>query len=101
MKIKLYSARELDKKFPSGKWNGIEVIERHGNKAWWKYYHVLRFNYKRLARFWRKARLAQNPVIMTQNGLISAPVKEYWLDNGYVVPEQFVKKIKRSKTKFE
>lgn len=89
MKIKLYSARELDKKFPSGKWNGIEIIDRRASdKYWWRYYRVIRNEYKRIARRYRKAELWFNGM----DSLKRYHVIVHGLD--YAFPEIFVKKVK-------
>lgn len=85
MKIKLYSARELDKKFPSGKWNGIEFIKRHGNKAWWWYYGIPRYYYKKLTRKYFK-------VIDIED---TPPYIAYEIQGGISIPEIFVKKVKQ------
>lgn len=85
MKIKLYSARELDKKFPSGKWNGIEIIERHGNKAWWYYFGIPRYYYKKLTRKYLK-------VINIDD---APPCIAYMIQGEIVIPEIFVKKVKQ------
>lgn len=85
MKIKLYSARELDKKFPSGKWNGIEVIERKGNKVWWYYYGIPRNCYKKLARAYLK-------VIDIKD---TPPYIAYTTLGEIIIPEIFVKKVKQ------
>lgn len=89
MKIKLYSARELDKKFPSGKWNGLEVIERKGNdKYWWRYYGVIRNAYKRLARHYQKVECWHSGDVMRKTYHLFVHNQEF------AFPEIFVKKVK-------
>lgn len=86
MKIKLYSARELDKKFPSGKWNGITLIEhRSSDKYWWYYYGIPRNCYKKLARAYLK-------VIDVDD---TPPFIVYMVQGEIAIPELFVKKVKQ------
>lgn len=88
MKIKLYSARELDKKFPSGKWNGIEFILHKGtDKYWWRYYGVTRGAYNHIARHYRDAEY-QSHGTFPKVYLISISGQEF------AFPEIFVKKVK-------
>lgn len=88
MKIKLYSARELDKKFSSGKWNGFELIKRYGNKAWWNYYGLPRFIYNKLTRHYLQA------VICDDTSLLKIyAIHAHGFDVRF--PEIFVKKVKQ------
>lgn len=87
MKIKLYSARKLDKKFPSGKWNGIEIIGRHNTnkKYWWNYFGIPHKYYKKLTRTYHK-------VINVDD---EGPCTKYKISDGTIIPEIFVKKVKQ------
>lgn len=87
-KVKLYSARELDKKFPSGKWNDFEFIERRGNKAWWEYYGVPRFMYNKLARHYRQATVYNETSLLRMYTIHTRGL------DGIQFPESFVKKVK-------
>lgn len=87
MKIKLYSVRKLDKKFPSGKWNDIEIIGNHNadKKYWRNYYGILHGYYKKLARRYLKVTEVDNAGLYTR----------YRLPDGTIIPEIFVKKVKQ------
>lgn len=86
MRIKLYSARELDKKFPSGYWNGCKIITKTcNNKQLQRYYGIYRWDYKRLSKRWHN-------VSDTENGPIYTV---YHIDTGHMVPKCFVKGVKQ------
>lgn len=86
MQIKLYSARELDKKFPSGDWNECKIITKTGDdKRLRRYYGIYRWDYKRLSKRWHNVSDTENGPIFTV----------YRIETGHYVPKCFVKKVKQ------